>query len=229
MSISHILIIEDDAEMSATLREGFELDLYQVTVAHDGGRGLHLAQQNSFQAIVLDVMLPVFDGFTVATKLRAGGDKTPILMLTARDSVSDIVHAFDVGAEDYLTKPFSFLELSARVRSLIRRSSPPATILTIGDLTFDTASLEVHRQGIALTLTKSELLLLEVLMRNPGKVVRRAELAAAVWGPSLNAVDQNNLDVTMSSLRSRIDKGFPQRLIRTVRGFGYSLDAGGWS
>ena len=124
MDLSDILIVEDDAEMALVLRQGFELDRHSVTVANNGGEALKLARQKRFQAIVLDVMLPVLDGYAVASALRGAGDRTPILMLTARDSVADIVRGFDCGVEDYLTKPFSFLELSARVRALIRRGQP---------------------------------------------------------------------------------------------------------
>jgi DNA-binding response OmpR family regulator len=142
-------------------------------------------------------------------------------MLTARDSVEDIVRGFDCGVEDYLTKPFSFVELSARVRSLIRRGQPTPARLQVANLTIDMASLEVERGGKPVHLTRIELLLLETLVRNAGHVVRRIDLVHAVW-PGLN-VDDNNIDVAISSLRSKIDKGQPVRLIQTVRGFGYRI------
>ena len=227
MQAAHkILIVEDDREMGATLREGFEIDHYDVTLAEDGGAALQLAQAHPFDAVVLDVMLPVFDGYEVTCRLRAQGYQVPIVMLTARDSVADIVHGFDVGIADYVTKPFSFLELSARVRSLIRRSAPAVTLLAVGELLLDTASHEVTRNGQRLPLTRSEFTVLEILMRNAGRVVMRRDLLHAVWGPSA-AVEQNNLDVTMSALRGRLDRGSTRRFIQTVRGFGYRLDPGG--
>jgi DNA-binding response OmpR family regulator len=221
MKLAEILIVEDDLEMASVLRKGFELDSASVTVATDGEGALRLVRQKRFHAIVLDVMLPVLDGYEVASALRSSGDRTPILMLTARDSVADIVHGFDCGVEDYLTKPFSFLELSARVRSLIRRGQPASTQLCVADLSLDTASLEVTRGHDAIHLTPTELRLLEILMRNAGHVVRRRELIDAIW--TAPGADDNNIDVAISSLRSRIDKGRPVRLIQTVRGFGYRL------
>ncbi len=218
--------MEDDIELSATLREGFELDRYAVTVAADGPAALRIAENTPFDAIVLDVMLPGLDGFQITSRLRAHGHATPIVILSARDSVGDIVHGFDLGAADYVTKPFSFLELSARVRSLIRRHAPQAesTLLEIADLQLNTITFDVTRNGRKLALPRSEFLLLEMLMRNAGRVVLRRDLLRTVWGPGIH-VDPNNLDVTISSLRARIDKGHNVRLIQTVRGFGYKLEA----
>jgi DNA-binding response OmpR family regulator len=221
MDRSEILIVEDDFEMARVLRKGFELDKHSVTVAADGEEGLRVARQKRFHAIVLDVMLPVLDGYSVATALRAGGDSTPILMLTARDSVTDIVYGFDCGAQDYLTKPFSFLELSARVRSLIRRGQTESARLAVADLTLDAGSHEVERGGKPVHLTPTEFRLLEMLMKNAGHVVRRRDLTESIW--SAAAVDDNNIDVAISSLRSKVDKGRGVRLIRTVRGFGYRI------
>ena len=221
MDLSDILIVEDDAEMALVLRQGFELDRHSVTVANNGGEALKLARQKRFQAIVLDVMLPVLDGYAVASALRGAGDRTPILMLTARDSVADIVRGFDCGVEDYLTKPFSFLELSARVRALIRRGQPISTSLGVADLTMDTASLSVSRGGSPIRLTRTEFRLLEILLRNAGHVVRRHDLIQAIW--SVSTVDDNNIDVVVSSLRAKVDKGRAMRLIQTVRGFGYRI------
>ena len=222
MSSSVILVVEDDPEMAAVLSQGFEQDNHTVAVACDGAEGLRKARQQRFGAIVLDVLLPVLDGYEVATELRREGNKTPILMLTARDGVTDIVRGFDCGVEDYLTKPFSFLELSARVRALIRRSQPPAACLEIGDLVLNVGSHQVVRAGQEIHLTKAEFLVLEVLLRNAGHVVQRQELSRAVWGPSSGTID-NNLDVTMSALRAKVDKGCACRLIHTVRGFGYKI------
>lgn len=221
MTASQLLIVEDDAEMALVLRKGFELEKHAVTVARDGEEALRIAREKQFHAIVLDVMLPIHDGYAVATTLRGSGDATPILMLTARDSVEDIVRGFDCGVEDYLTKPFSFLELSARVRSLIRRGQPSSTLLRAADLSLDTASFDVRRDRQPVHLTPTEFRLLEILLRNAGHVVRRHDLIRSLWASA--TADDNNIDVAISSLRAKIDKGRPLRLIQTVRGFGYRI------
>ena len=218
-----ILVIEDDVAMSQVLQQGLEQDSYSVTLAHNGWKGLELAQKGDCDAIVLDVMLPSLDGLELARQLRAGGNLTPILMLTARDDISDIVEGLDAGAEDYLTKPFSFLELLARLRSLIRRRGKSAPLfLQVSDLALDTAARTVSRGGVALPLTRSEFLLLETLMRNAGQVVSRDEIAEAVWGSRAD-MEQNNIDVLIKSLRGRVDDPNPEKLIHTVRGVGYRL------
>jgi DNA-binding response OmpR family regulator len=220
---TEILIIEDDPEMAAVLRQGLEQEELIATVAGDGAEGLNLAHAGHFDAIVLDAMLPLLDGFEVASRLRHEGNQTPILFLTARDSITDVVRGLDCGAEDYLTKPFSFLELTARLRALIRRSRPPGDRLRAADLVMDLASHVVSRAGQSVQLSRTEFRLLEVLLRNGGGVVTREDLVRAVWGPDVY-VDGNNLDVTVSSLRHRVDKGHAHRLIRTVRGFGYRIE-----
>lgn len=216
-----LLIAEDDTEMAVALQRGFELTRHSVTLATNGEEALRLARHKHFEAIILDVMLPLCDGFAVAATLRGTGDRTPILMLTARDSVEDIVRGFDCGAEDYLTKPFSFLELSARVRALIRRNQPESQVLEVADLRLDIASRQVWRGGQPIHLTPTEFRLLEILLRNTGYVVRRAELMESVW-PGCATAD-NNIDVAVSALRGKIDRQPTARLIRTVRGFGYRL------
>lgn len=221
MRNAEILVVEDDLEMATVLREGFEQDHHPVTLAHDGGEGLRIAQQGRFGAIVLDVLMPVRDGYEVATELRRAGNKTPILMLTARDSVGDIVRGFDCGIEDYLTKPFSFLELSARVRAMIRRSQPEADVLRVADLSMDLRSYRVVRGEQEISLTKTEFRLLETLLRNCGHVITRQELLRDGWGA---ASADNNLDVAMSALRGKVDRTGGRRLIHTVRGFGYKMD-----
>ena len=218
-----ILVVEDDPVMLAVLRQGFEQEHLTVHVAADGREGFHFASQNTVEAIVLDVMLPVMDGFTVAKELRSLGNGTPILMLTARDAVTDVVHGLNSGVDDYLTKPFSFLELSARIRALIRRAKPRLTRWQVGDLTLDALSHEVFRSSHAIHLSKTEFQILEMLMSRRGQVVRRQELFQEVWGQNA-AVEDNTLDVAMSSLRARIDfPGLP-KLIHTIRGFGYRLE-----
>ncbi len=223
--MNEILIVEDDPEMATVLRQGFEQENLAPTVAGDGAECLRLARTGRFQAIVLDVMIPIHDGFEVAAQLRSEGNRVPILLLTARDSVTDVVHGLECGAEDYLTKPFSFLELTARVRALLRRNQPFGGRIALGDLAIDPASREVTRAGRRIQLTKMEFNLLAVLVQHAGRVVSRRDLVNAVWGPAAY-VDDNNLDVTISSLRNRVDRGYPRQLIRTVRGLGYRLEAG---
>ncbi|HEY4360044.1 MAG TPA: response regulator transcription factor [Bryobacteraceae bacterium] len=220
----HILVVEDDFEMAQVLRQGFEQERLSVQVAQDGEEGLRVAQNRQFQAIVLDVMLPAKDGFTVARELRAQGNITPILMLTARDSVADIVYGLDSGVDDYLIKPFSFLELSARVRALIRRAKPFNRQLEAYDLTLNSLTHEVRRGVRTLRLSKTEFRILEILMQNQGHVVRRREILGDVWGQGAS-VEENTLDAAMSSLRSRVEVDGLPRLIHTIRGFGYKLEA----
>ena len=220
----HILVVEDDLAMARVLQQGLEHDRYSVTLAHNGWKGLELAQRGECDAIVLDVMLPSLDGVGITRQLRASGNPTPILMLTARDDVSDIVLGLDAGAEDYLTKPFSFQELLARLRSLIRRAAKPAPqFLQVSDLALDTASHAVSRGGVALSLTRSEFVLLELLMRNAGSVVSRDDIAEAVWG-SRAEIEENNIDVLAASLRERIGDLQTDKLIQTLRGSGYKME-----
>jgi DNA-binding response OmpR family regulator len=222
MAGAAILIVEDDVEMAAVLCQGFEQEDYTVSLARDGEEGLRMALRQEFRALVLDVMLPLRDGFEVAAELRGAGVRTPILMLTARDSVTDVVRGLDCGAEDYVTKPFSFLELSARLRALLRRGQPAPVRWEVADLVMDTGAHSVWRQQQPIPLTKTEFRVLEVLMRNAGHVVRRRDLIRTVWGLE-GSIDDNNLDVTISAIRGKIDKGFETKLICTVRGFGYKV------
>lgn len=222
-SRSSVLVVEDEANMADLLYRGLDDQHYEVTLARNGVEGLELAKQTSFSAIVLDVTLPLLDGCSVASLLRSYGVATPILMLTARDSVEDTISGLDAGAEDYMTKPFSFLELLARLRALIRRSAKhTSTQLRIADLILDTSTREVLRGGAQVPLTKTEYLLLEVLMRNPGHVVLRQEIIRAVWG-SVSAIESSSLDVFVKALRSKIDRAQASKLIHTVRGFGYKI------
>jgi DNA-binding response OmpR family regulator len=221
-----ILVIEDDLDMSQVLQEGLEQEEYSVTLANNGWNGLELAQRGQFEAILLDIMLPGMDGFALARQLRNGGNTTPILMVTARDSVADIVVGLDAGAEDYLTKPFSFLELLARLRSLIRRGRPHPAQLSVAGLTMDTASHEVSRDGQPISLTKTEYLLLESLMKNGGHVVSRDEIVRTVWGEG-TSIERNSIDVYVKALRAKVDVNYAEKLIHTVRGFGYKLSVNG--
>lgn len=218
-----ILIVEDDREMARVLRDGLEQENYAVTVADNGWNGLHLAQAGNFQAILLDLMLPSLDGLSLARQLRAGGISTPILMLTAKDSVTDIVTGFEAGAEDYLTKPFSFLELLARLRSLLRRGQPEVRSWRVADLMMDDASHEVYRGARLIPLTRTEYLLLRLLLINAGHVVSRDEIVHRIWGAP-GTIESNGVDVHIKSLRSKVDQQ-GNKLIETVRGFGYRLRA----
>jgi DNA-binding response OmpR family regulator len=217
-----ILIVEDDPKMVQVLRQGLEQEDYLVTSAQTGSRGFEIAEKGGFGAIILDVMLPVLDGYSFARNLRANGDSTPILMLTALDAVTDIVTGLDAGAEDYLSKPFSFPELLARLRSLLRRGLSPARCLAMSDLEMDTASHKVTRANEVILLTKTEYLLLEVLMRNAGHVVSREEMVEAVWGKP-TAIELNGIDSHIKALRDKIDQHRTVKLIQTIRGFGYKL------
>lgn len=209
--------------MAELLRRGLTHEGHEVTVAPDGINGLEAAQKESFDTILLDIMLPVLDGLAVARRLRTNGIRTPILMLTSRDSISDIVRGLDVGADDYLTKPFSFEVLSARLRAIARRISPKDTsLLQVGDLTLNTETHEVQRAGMPVALTPTEYIILEHLMQRAGRVVSRDSLIEAVWGTN-REVGHNTVDVFIFQLRSKIEGAGTGRLIQTVRGFGYTV------
>ena len=218
-----ILVVEDDARMAELLRRGLAGQSHAVDVAADGISGLEKAQTDSFDAIVLDVMLPGIDGLHVAKRLRGNGVPTPILMLTARDSVPDIVRGLDVGADDYLTKPFSFEVLAARLRVIARRkSTESASVLQVSDLILNATTHDVRRGKRPLVLTRTEFVILEHLMRRAGRVVSRGDLFEAAWGID-HDVESNTLEVFIFQLRSKIEAGGASRLIQTVRGFGYSV------
>ncbi len=207
--------------MAELLRQALEEESHAVTVAFDGREGLALASANEFDLLVLDVMLPGLDGFTVARRLRAEGNRTPILMLTARDQTSDIVHGLDLGADDYLTKPFSLEVLLARVRAVGRRGPiPQAVILKAGDLTLNQGTREVRRGFRSIALTRTEYAVLEMLMRAAGRVVTREALLDTVWDAG---VESNTLDAFVRLLRAKIERPGETRLIQTVRGVGYCV------
>ena len=217
-----ILVVEDDARMAELLRRGLTLDRHFVDVAGDGLTGLDRARSQPYDTIVLDIMLPGLDGLSVARRLRNGGIQTPILMLTARDGVPDIVRGLDTGADDYLTKPFSFEVLRARLRVLARRRTGSADILHVADLTIATGSHHVRRAGRLILLTPTEYVLLELLMKRAGRVVSRNALIDAAWGGE-QEVGPNTLDVFIFQLRTKLEAGGAPRLLHTVRGFGYVL------
>lgn len=218
-----LLVVEDEMRMAELLRRGLEEEGYVVATALDGPTGLAMARASSFELILLDVMLPGMDGFEVARRLRADGISTPILMLTARDASFDVVHGLDLGADDFLTKPFSFEVLLARIRALLRRGpAPQAAQLQLGTLRLDPAAHQVYQGEERITLTRTEFHLLEFLMRHAGQVVLRATLIEAVWGYDRD-IESNTLDAFIRLLRAKLEGGGGPRLIQTVRGIGYSL------
>jgi two-component system OmpR family response regulator len=221
-----ILIVEDDRKLARLLKKGLDEQRHSVTVAFDGAEGLEAAQYGEFDVLVLDVMLPGLDGFSIVRRLRAAGSTTPILLLTARDAPEDVVAGLDAGADDYLTKPFSFKILMARLRALSRRKSvEPRIQLQAGHLLLDPASREVKCAGSQISLTRIEFMILEMLMRNAGRVITRARLTEAVWGYD-REIESNILDVYIRQLRSKIDLPDSPKLIHTIRGIGYALREG---
>jgi len=218
-----ILIVEDEKKMAALLKLGLEEEAHAVTVAYNGTDALQIARTYDFDVMVLDVMLPGVDGFEVARRLRKEDNRVPILMLTARDAVQDRVKGLDLGADDYLSKPFSFVEFLARVRAVSRRGpvSQP-TRMQIADLTLDPSSHEVFRGNRPIPLTKTEYSLLEFLLRNAGRVLPRSTIIEAVWGLG-ESVENNTLDAFVRLLRNKIDSGHRVKPIHTAPGFGYVL------
>ncbi len=194
-----------------------------MACATDGSSGFELAANYDFDVIILDIMLPKLNGFELAKRLRSENIPTPVLMLTAKDTVQDVVHGLDLGADDYMTKPFSFQELLARLRAVKRRPRVPQPLqLQVGNLVLDPASREVSRDGARIFLTRTEYSLLEHLMNRAGTVVRRQSLIEAVWGFD-REIEDNTLDVFVRLLRRKIEDGARQKLIHTVRGVGYVL------
>lgn len=221
----NLLIVEDEQRMAELLRKGLEEEGHTVVCAADGIEGLEMSRAYDFDMIILDVMMPRLDGYELAKKLRSDKISTPILMLTAKDSVQDIVHGLDLGADDYLTKPFSFNELLARLRAVKRRALvPQPTIFQVDDLSLDPATREVSRGGVRLALTRTEYSLLERLMERAGHVVSRRRLIESVWGFE-REIEDNTLDVFVRLLRSKVDGNGQPKLIHTVRGVGYVIRA----
>jgi two-component system OmpR family response regulator len=220
-----ILVVEDERRLAGSLRAGLEAEGFAVDTAYDGQEGLWFARENAYDAILLDIMLPGLNGYKVCEALRADKIWTPILMLTAKDGDWDQIEALDTGADDYVTKPFSFQVLLARLRSLLRRGGPerPA-LLTVGDLVLDPAARTVTRGGTELRLTSRELSLLEFLMRRRGEVVTKADILGHVWDYAFEG-DPNIVEVYVGRLRRKIDRPFGRADIETVRGSGYRLRA----
>ena len=219
----HILIVEDEPQMAGLLTRGLEEESYQVSVARDGRAALEITAVQAFDVILLDVMLPRMDGLEVARQLRRREEETPVLMLTARDALADIVKGLDAGADDYLTKPFSFVELLARMRALVRRQQfRRKNVLEVQDLVLDLTSHRSFRAGTEIYLSVTEFRLVELLARNAGRIVSRHEILSNVWGPG-REVSENTLDAFVRLLRKKVDDGAELKLIQTHRGFGYSL------
>ncbi|NPV81401.1 MAG: response regulator transcription factor [Firmicutes bacterium] len=221
-----VLIVEDEPKIAAFIKQGLEEEGYAVDVAQDGESALDYAESAQYDLLILDIMLPKKDGISVCQELRKRGIKTPILMLTARDTIDDRVEGLDAGADDYLVKPFAFRELLARLRALLRRPREvtPAR-LQAGDLILDTATRRAERGGRVIDLTLREYALLELLMRHKGQVLSRTQIAEHVWNFDFYS-ESNIVDVYIRYLRQKIDADFQPKLIQTVRGVGYKIDDG---
>jgi len=218
-----ILIVEDEKKVAAFIKKGLEEETYAVDIASDGEEGLHLGEQNPYDLIILDLMLPKINGLEILSRLRAKKIETPILLLTAKDSVEDKVEGLNQGADDYLTKPFAFSELLARIRVLLRRGKAETkTTLKIADLTLDLVSHKVNRGNEEIELTGKEYSLLEYFMRNQEKVLTRTMIAEHVWDYNFDTFT-NVIDVYVNHLRKKIDKNFPAKLLHTLRGVGYVM------
>jgi two-component system, OmpR family, copper resistance phosphate regulon response regulator CusR len=221
-----ILVVEDEPKVARFLERGLRQQAHAVDLAFDGEDGLRLAHENDYDVVVLDVMLPGRDGFSVLAQLRAAQKAVRVLMLTARDEVGDRVRGLDLGADDYLVKPFDFDEFLARIRALIRRAaSEGQTTLRCADLELDTRTRQVRRGGRPVQLTAKPFAILDLLLRRQGQVVSRTEISEHVWDQRFDPLG-NVIDVTVHQLRDKVDKGFELRLIHTVRGVGYVLRAG---
>lgn len=218
-----LLLAEDETQLAQTLAKGLREHAYAVDVAADGAAALYQAAVNDYDAIILDVMMPRKDGLVVCRELRARGNRTPVLMLTARDAVTDRIAGLDAGGDDYLSKPFSFDELLARLRALLRRGRDfvPSTI-EVHDLTVETAAQSAHRNGRPLSLTAKEYSLLEFLARNAGRVVSRQAICAHVWDENHDPLS-NAIEVYINRLRRKLDTAGEEPLIHTRRGAGYML------
>jgi DNA-binding response OmpR family regulator len=220
-----ILVVEDDRKVAKALREGLQAEHYDVRVASNGEEGFFLVNHETFDVVLLDLMLPRRDGIEVLTTLRKRGLQTPVLILTAKDTVEDRVHGLDLGADDYLVKPFAFPELIARIRALLRRGRMDQVLkLQLDDLEMDLVTRRATRRGSTVDLTAKEFELLEYLLRHQGQVVSREMLARDVWQVTARATPLDNvIDVSVARLRRKIDDPFEKKLVHTVRGVGFIL------
>jgi len=219
-----ILVVEDDKKVAGFIRQGLREEQYTVDTAYDGEEGLLAVRSNHYDVVILDVMMPKKDGFEVCKAMRSEAILTPVLMLTARDHLEDKVKGLKDGADDYLTKPFAFEELLARIEALLRRGSNyKAHCLKVGDLELDPISRKVIRENKMITLTGKEFALLEYLMKNKGRVITQAMISDQVWEMDFDGLS-NVVNVYINHLRDKVDKGFSKRYIHTVRGSGYKID-----
>jgi two-component system OmpR family response regulator len=222
-----VLIVEDEVRLASALQRGLVSEGFTVDVVHTGLDGLHAALESAYDAVILDIMLPGLSGYRVIERLRAAENWVPILMLTAKDGEYDEADALDLGADDYVTKPFSFVVLLSRLRALMRRGvTPRPAALTVGDLVLDPAAHSVTRAGSPIELTPREFALLEYLMRRPGQAVSKAEILHHVWDANYDG-DANVVEVYVGYLRRKIDSPFGRQSVQTVRGAGYRLAADG--
>lgn len=221
-----ILLVEDDPKISSFVKIGLESNDCLVDIAYDSTIGEKLALTRKYDVIILDVVIPGISGFDLCKKIRNNKNMTPVIMLTSLDSVEDKLTGFDCGADDYLVKPFSFQELFARIKALVRRNkeTPVIPVLKVLDLEMDSISKKVKRNDKEIVLTATEYKILELLMSNRDKVFNRIQIAENIWGYSFNS-GTNVIDVHINSLRKKIDKNFPQKLLHTKKGFGYLLSA----
>jgi two-component system response regulator MprA len=219
-----ILVVDDEPALRAALQRALRLEGYDVTLAEDGDAALRLVQRDAPELVVLDVLMPALDGLAVCRRLRRAGDRTPVLMLTARDAVSDRVSGLDAGADDYLVKPFALEELLARVRALLRRTvnGDPHGVLRFADVSLDPATHEVRRGTREIELTRTEFLLLELFLLNPRQVLPRSLIFERVWGYDFGP-SSNSLEVYVGYLRRKLESDGEARVIQTVRGVGYAL------
>ncbi len=223
-----VLVVEDERRLAAAVKRGLEAEGFVVDLAHDGVTGLHMAREGSYDSVVLDIMLPGMSGYKVCQELRAAQIWVPVLVLSAKDGEYDQADALDLGADDYLTKPFSYVVLAARLRALLRRGVVPRpAVLQCGDLSLDPSSREVRRGAAVVALTAREYALLEFLMRQAGAVVSKADLLTHVWDAADDIADLNVVEVYVGYLRKKIDAPFGRHAVQTVRGAGYRLATDG--
>ncbi len=219
----HLLVVEDEKSLADIIKKGLEEEGYAVDVAYDGEEGLFMAEHEPSDLMILDIMLPLIDGITILKRIRKAGIKTPVLLLTARDAVPDKVAGLDSGADDYLTKPFSFEELLARIRALLRRDSEVRTsVIGVEDLTIDMATHQVQRGGRWVQLSAREYALLEYMALNRNKALSRTTLSEHLYDHDFD-LDSNVIDVFINRIRNKVDRGFKKNLIHTLRGAGYML------